>query len=109
VHEDKLSDILEGGMKPKLVCANFSFLTCYDQFIMHIFGWSNCIIVTAANNLCLLHEKEPSTLGFTVCVPHVFQFPCILFLTDAIQALLQFWGGQYKVFDPTLSLIKLRV
>jgi hypothetical protein len=58
VHEDKLSDILEGGMEPKLVCANFSFLTCYDQFIMHIFGQSNCIIVTAANNLCLLHEER---------------------------------------------------
>jgi hypothetical protein len=51
--------------------------------------------------------KEPSTLGFTVCVPHVFQFPCILFLTDAIQALLQFWGSQYKVFDPNIVLDKV--
>jgi hypothetical protein len=40
------------------VRANFSFLTCYDRFIMHIFGQLNCIIVTAANNLCLLHEER---------------------------------------------------
>jgi len=50
VHEDRLSNILEGGMDPKLLCVNFCFLTCYDRFIMHIFGQLNCITVTAANN-----------------------------------------------------------
>lgn len=59
-------------MEPKLVCANFSFLTCYDQFIMHIFGQSNCIIVTAAYNLCLLHEERTKYSWV-----HCLCFPCI--------------------------------
>jgi hypothetical protein len=53
-------------------------------------------------------RKEPSTLGFTACFPHVSQFPCILFLTDAIQASIlgkSIQGIQsYIVLDKVVSV-----